>query len=511
MTEFHEHFRRVATRFLRTALVLDDKAYGRLEAIDGVLRPPPSRRSYRSDQIAITDNKPTDDLNSGRLVEGFARHGILCGVLDCVPGTEEPDELMNQADIVVLDWHMRGDYGAFALERIRRLAVEQHRLRIVAIYTGEPRLDVVGERIRESKVADGQCWEELPSEMLRCHNCYVALYCKEDTNPQPSFASRVVREDELADKVMSDFVQVVAGLVPALTLTVLAAVRDNAYRLLSGFGKRLDPAFLCHRACLPTPDDAETFVVGKVAGEMEEIMEEAVAAVRPAGVEAISAWMKNRTLSDEARKEMQRLLTSGKERKDELSSTELKGKSLTKRYRWFTEALAGEEASALDLEFAWVASQRVVVGQAPRKLHLGTIVRRGYRETEEFYVCIRPRCDSVRLKGRTPFLFLVLTEPKGGMGVATVVVKSGSGFVKKTVSSTPFVHDFEPLGESGTVETRVGSRTGRCFVDCGGTEFEWLGELRQEFAQRIVQQYGGQLGRVAAEDTEWLRRGARNQ
>ena len=502
MTEFNERFRLVATDFLRTAVVLDDRAYGSSEATGGALRPPPTRRSYRSDRVELTADGPSHDLDSAKLVEGFARHGILCGVLDCVPGTEEPGKLVEHADIVVLDWQMWGDGGEFALERIRRLAVDQYRLRIVAVYTGEPDLETIRSRISRSEVTDGQRWEDLPSGMLQCNSCYVALYCKEGTNPRPSLAGRVVHEGDLAEKLVADFVEIAAGLVPAVALTALTSVRDNAYRLLNSFANRLDPAFLCHRACLPTPDDAEAFVARKVAGEIEEIIGDAVAARQPAGLGAISAWLATREMSGEARNELRRLLAPGSDRAAQLLSPELHGNKPKKPHRWFTGKLAGEAAGDVDHEFAWLASHRIVVGDEPRRLHLGTVVGREYRGTQEFYVCIRPRCDSVRLTGHTPFLFLKLTE---GKGVATLVLRSSTGFVLKTVSSMPFVREFASCGGNGVVISRTFGPKGHCFVDSAGAEFEWLGELREEFAQRIVQRYGSHLGRVAAEDTEWLR------
>lgn len=503
MNEFHEHFRHIATEFLRTAVVLDDRAYGGSGASGGVLQRPPTRRSYRPDDGKIADSSESShDLNSARLVEGFARHGILCGVLDCRPGTREPDKVVEHADIVVLDWQMWGDGGESALERIRRLAVARHQLRIVAVYTGEPKLDAIRERIRGTEVANGRRWDGLPSGMLQCNNCYVALYCKEDANPRPSLADRVVHEGNLAGRVVADFVEIAAGLVPAVALTALTSVRDNAYRLLSSFAGGLDPAFLCHRACLETPDDAETLVARMMAGEIEEVIGDAVAARQPAGFRAISAWLETRDLNDQTRSELRRLLAPGGDRTAQLVSPELRGSKPKKPHRWFTGKLTGDTAPDVDLEFAWLASHRIVIGDQARRLHLGTVVGREHCGAQELYVCIRPRCDSVRLRGDTPFLFLTLTD---GKGVATMVLRNSTGLVLKTVSNIPFVHNFTPRGEDGVVMSRACGPKGHCFVDSAGAEFEWLGELREEFAQRIVQRYGSHLGRVAAEDTEWLR------
>ena len=47
------------------------------------------------------------------------------------------------------------------------------------------------------------------------------------------------------------------------------------------------------------------------------------------------------------------------------------------------------------------------------------------------------------------------------------------------------------------------------FRDTCGSTYEWLGELRAEFAQRIASAFAENLNRPAVDDSEWLRRLAR--
>lgn len=516
MTEFQKRFRHIATEFLRTAIVLDDRAYSGTARIGTALRPPPVRRSYRSGGGDSPVGDPgSHDLDTVRLVGGFAEQGILCGVLGMDGGEDARvvDKLMDRADVVVLDWQMRGDDGTFALDRLRHLTRDMSRLRIVAVYTGEAELDRIAGLIKSSVTTESN-WEGSPSRMLWNGSCYVALYCKEGTNTRSGFENRVVPEEDLADRMVTDFVTVVAGLLPAVALTALASVRNNAYRLLNSFGQRLDPAFLCHRSRLQAPDDAEALVAKMVSGEIEEIVEEAVAARQPAGLNAIEKWLGTTDLSEPARTDVRKLLATGDGGTVQLFSAELREKSPKKSHIWLAEELSRDSDPArVNYEFAWLASHRAVAGRGPRRLHLGTIVRKVCSESGEYYVCIRPRCDSVRLEIDTPFLFLVLTRGGGKWrldeGRLKLVIRTDTRFVVRFVSSKPFLRKFAPTDETGVVQTQVIKGKGQHFVDTDKTAFLWVGELRQEFAQRIAQNFGSHLARVAAEDSEWLRRMAR--
>ena len=44
------------------------------------------------------------------------------------------------------------------------------------------------------------------------------------------------------------------------------------------------------------------------------------------------------------------------------------------------------------------------------------------------------------------------------------------------------------------------------FTATDDTRFEWLGELKAQFAQRIAHRFASGLSRVAVDNTEWLRR-----
>ena len=43
-------------------------------------------------------------------------------------------------------------------------------------------------------------------------------------------------------------------------------------------------------------------------------------------------------------------------------------------------------------------------------------------------------------------------------------------------------------------------------MDSQGTKYYWLGELRFDFAQKIINEYSSEISRVGVNESEWLRR-----
>ena len=68
---------------------------------------------------------------------------------------------------------------------------------------------------------------------------------------------------------------------------------------------------------------------------------------------------------------------------------------------------------------------------------------------------------------------------------------------------------FAPVTPGSAVTASRDAATGRCYfttADEPGAVYDWIGELKPEFAQRIANQLATQLSRVAVNNTEWLRR-----
>ena len=162
----------------------------------------------------------------------------------------------------------------------------------------------------------------------------------------------------------------------------------------------------------------------------------------------------------------------------------------------------------LDERLAWIMSFRTVYNEPPPRLWLGSVVTMNEADGGKHLICMRPRCDCVRLKDETTFLFLPLVKPRKRMD--QIMVEIDSTFMRLGVGLDPsgwVLRQFQPAGGSRAVAaTKPESEGDFEFTDTRGVRYVWRGELKAEFAQRIAQTFTANLSRVAVDESEWLRR-----
>ena len=176
-----------------------------------------------------------------------------------------------------------------------------------------------------------------------------------------------------------------------------------------------------------------------------------------------------------------------------------------------SSSFAGGDAKNLNERLAWIMSSRTVFNAPPPSLWLGTVVSWASDIEEQYLLCMRPRCDFVRLKAETTFLFLPLSPPrKRGQ---QIVVRAGNQFKRFAIGLDPggwVLRRFSPSKEAGSVTaTKSGDDDRFQFTDSCSLQYMWLGELKAEYAQRIAQAFAADVGRIAVDESEWLRRVAK--
>ena len=288
-----------AQRFLQTAVVVDDEAYMALGGVDGpraeVVAPSRRTRASSQDDRAPVARGSVHTLNASSVMDSFSALGVICGV---VGPTDSAMETMRQADIVILDWLLLDGKPQRALKLLRELLAgegDRNSLRLVAIYTGEARLEEICATVFEelTKAHLDPEKDETKTTISYRHGRLV-LYAKSDVNLVKPLKHRSVAEEDLPGRLVKDFASMTSGLLPGIALASLTAVREGAHRVLDRFCADLDPAFLAHRACLSNPDDAERQIVNHVAEELRGLMDNAVAEESPAGADAVERWIRSK-------------------------------------------------------------------------------------------------------------------------------------------------------------------------------------------------------------------------
>ena len=535
MENYQQHSRKLAQRFLQTAVVVDDEAYMSSEEGSGPkgrLVIPDRRQRITNDNDQGSIGRSLNRLNASSVMDSFSALGIICGV---VGPTDKALATMRKADIIVLDWLLRDASPEYTLELLKKLLTEEtdkNSLRLVSIYTGENDLEGIREKITEMLEEVGLGPKPDENKILYQHG-RVVLYAKSDVKVTHHWGNYqiVFAAEKLPVRLVEDFASMTSGLLPAIALTSLAAVREGAHKVLDRFCSDLDPAFLAHRMCLTNPDDAERHIVESVAEELRGLIDNDVATESSAGKKAVECWMRKRH-EDKDFKDFKfvEFLPKGNPGNREKISIELVSKGFypcgrnyqiedkkidSKINRYIGDlskslSVSNNNVLGIDERLAWIMSFRMPYNEPPPTLRLGSVVTQLSGEGERHLICMRPRCDCVRLEEETSFFFLPLIDPSKEKE-QIVVRLSDNRFERLGIrfdSAGWVCQSFEPSQEHKAV---IAKKQNGHFefmekMDSCSTRYRWLGELRDAYAQRIAQNFGASLSRVATNDSEWLRR-----
>ena len=523
--EFNERCREIAKRFLLTAVVLDDQPYFEFP-VSGGLTPPGRGDHVATDGEQEEGTRDSHSLSATVLTASFVEQGLICGVIQ--PSAEEKmadlPAVVKRADIVVVDWRLNGDDGGRAVELLKCIMRDDanERLRLIAVYTGEPNIRGIGARIAGELEAAGHAFESSAGQdselVYSMRSCLVVIYAKQGTTLEPGLQTKAVSEHDLAARLIGDFTGMVEGLLPSVALTGLTSIRENAHRVLGRFETKLDPAFLTHRACLPSPGDSEQHMVAQLASELHGIMDEAVAKENPAGVDAIERWLAKFKGGERitfapgksmTRQQVMKLLTDGLDKAPGPLSKSRAHSIMTSGFARPQDGLPQE----LDRRLAAMMCFRTVFDRPLKRLWMGTAVRKQDESGDyQHLLCMRPRCDSVRMTKAGSFLFVPLSgHIRNTVQIVAPVeqdAESHPRFSVDTNMSEWLMVDFEPDGGVRSVVARRDGATSY-FVSTDDTRYEWIGELKLELAQSLAQSLASSLSGVALDRSEWLRRSER--
>lgn len=548
-TAFRSRTREVFESFLQTVVVLDDLAEmspsvteSTGDAISGPLTIPDYPQSPAPVDTA-TDRDPRGaHLDAKSVIDGFADIGSVCAVLNASRGDEFHERTVKaarRADIVVLDWKIHDSFGGETLGVVREILQDDRdarRLRLIAIYTGEPNLDDIYQQVRELIVGFYPDDDLDENDGLRMSKgpLNIVVLAKEGTltGAPPERRNQEVVEAQLADRLADEFALMTGGLVRNTAIAGVATIRANAHKVLGKFDPSLDPAYLGHRLLLHHPPEAEDHLVEALVSEVASVLEED----RPgagANVHAIEEWLGLREADglqltepfqfpgkQDAVAGWRDLLDQGFE---DAASTglSLAGKSVGKgrlRKR-ATEPFAedAQTAKRSNRRFAALLTLKTHYPGKPPRLSIGTVLRTREDDPDErYFLCLQPKCDSVRLRGWSgfPFIRLIPLEDVQVEGKGTslrLVVETGQdqwenlGIEPKP--SELSVLFFEPGSDPpGEVVGTEGQDRQFFFEDADKKQYHWIAQMKDEHALGVAGEVASALVRPGPNDAEWLRR-----
>jgi hypothetical protein len=383
----------------------------------------------------------------------------------------------------------------------------------------------------------------------------------------PPRKDRIVPFDQLPDYIISEYAELVKGVIPGATLHSIAAMRENTHKLLSILNCNLDGAYCLHRALLPEPSDSVDFAMNLITSEIETVIQTDAKARKIVDEEGLKSWFADyigdrdklpygksslsaKTIEksiingqlyndgiDTIKREyssiwIQAKTDNGQPLKDDDGTiiTPDKAKEYIEKNKWkrikgcdppnetrFAEVLYNSSGKAIYgcSELSHLQCTARDIGnrlypdnsQSPT-LQLGTILKKRKGGSCEWFLCLTPLCDCVRLEGETNFLFLQLYS--GKKSSADIIIKTQDGTYEPLIVKKDKLRiltiPFEPRNGSDRINAKRWRKEWR--VKSKGPSYQWVGELRYTKALAIVHYVVANTSRVGVDEFEWLRRQA---
>jgi hypothetical protein len=516
MTKLEEFSRDAARRYLQSAVFVDDEIFDTHSGkpLDPADVPKPRKPVYlREDVVQATDQakQEAEDIPPSHpkdLVSSFALAGIICALYE--PPTDFPTEpgsvifkLCERPDIIILDWVFSADRGEKALNLISALVRQSHEefpnhTRLLSIYTTDPSLvgvaEQIGDRLRKDK------FEAEPVRSpcrLQSGATRLVVFGKDGKRIGKDEEAFTVKDAELANRLIQEFVEMNAGVLPSYALRGMGAIRRNSKRILDRFHHGMDGAFLLHRVLVSKSEEAFDQLPELLADELRAVLEDEHLDATQAASIATSA-------------------VEGNDISGEDTDAIQYAQGGTTPSRVVNKKLLVADKNSVPLghqHLAALFSNRTQYSKDFRTLTYGTVVRRRLAAESpwEFAFCLIPICDSLRLetkKARFPFWRLVedLYTGSGKRRGMVLYLPEGS-LITLTAGgkATDMLWLEEFTVDAATQTVRAAATDGVFRFDGTESQIQWVAQLKPLHAQRIALDIGDHLSRVGLDEAEWLR------
>lgn len=542
-----DHVRKAVLKFLKTAVVIDNDP--REKTTTTTANPETTEDSGLGDE-AFTLAPPVapsghDDaqniLDIRKISDSFSEQGMACAFVLPEDSDQNEDKIRKRvvcaaktADILVIDWHLRPRSSSLTLKLLEEIAEsdasENGRMRLICIYTGEPLDTHILDQAKEKLSTDGVTFENLTNKS----NFH---FCAKSKNSLLVLANKnSTQADILPTQLIDLFAELANGLVPAFALAAIGAVRKNTHHMLTRFGNTLDSAYIANRLITNPPGDVAELMRELLVAECDNAI--GLDSVADGFLEppAISAWLDVQNIAAFTypnskpdsepisfdRQAIDGLLKNGiNDHGVKISNTQKI--EFPEFYRGLlSQTLAGtiEKSRVSENEFSrLVTFRREAHGSAAGlqsnewlpSLTTGTLLKRTVDGSSKYYFCFTPACDTLRLSGSRPFVFLEGVEKSSQYNM--VVMEEGVSTPLFFDKNYPKVVTFSFKPDRQTkrvraVKKNIENEHSRYIFspdDQKNCELSWVGEVRYGRAMSEMATLASRWMRVGVLDSEHLR------
>ena len=530
---FFNKSKNIANDFIQSIVFLDDRAY---------------TRDNHHGQGNI------NDLHAPEISKIFAREEKICAVYDPETLNDISDfkQIATKSDIIILDWFIDireeiegGDEeddaeeddvrGKYTLDIISSLIDPDNydRLKIILVYTGEIDLVDISEKIRDLNPA-----LSLDTDVLRLQIGKTIIFVRAKSNNQegidnrfahlPSLNDKVLKYRDLPGFLLEEFTKITSGLLTNFALLSITSLRNNTSKVLGLFSNDLDPAYLGHKSLIPKQEDAEDLLIELFGDSIKDLLYYSGINIKLG--KDINDWIDSNVIAEKFEHNNKKYdkdlvaikgLLSSKEEdaKKRFSSLltgahgEVKNHLLDNPTKIFTNNSNLKNVENQNKNFAKLTHHKslFIPKEIEPKLTLGSLIKS--TKGDKYYICIQQKCDSVRISKGTErkFLFLPLSVVSdGNKGKFDLITNSDIELRKDKNSYSIRTIKFCSNNDLGIIKA-VKNEQGKYifkqkYTEATDEQFEWILDLKDLHAQRIVIDYTNSLSRVGLDESEWLRK-----
>ena len=532
MPTFAELSKDIVCHFLHSVILADDRIEFKSESLPAIINHPTRESTaFTSTDTEVKVSEKTIDVKP--ILDEFMLKGIPCSFLALNESIKPNIYIRNfeKADAIILDWQVNSDGGEFILQILESLIGNDKRnLKVILIYTGFPHLKSIIQKIKEK--FNDIAFETEPNHgcSIRYGSTSISVYAKTILSVDSELASRVLSDNQLVDALISDFTNITSGLVSNAALKAISIIRQNTHKLISLFNNNLDPAFLANRCLLTNSSDSEEQLLDIIGSEIKSLFV-CNDAVMPISKEVIREYIieflpdretdflfpiKDGFESIEIPEKIDReslikfteigienfFIRFDTPKNDKIRFTQNCHSNLTKQY-----CHNSIDPLISNISFANLTSTRQKLNSdfLPM-LTLGSILKFETKLGEDYWLCIQPKCDSVRVEKNREFLFASLKK-NDSKEKFDFAIDDKSGIICFDIDLTIYKAKYFKFKANANKTVKAILKDGN-FIFVGETSMEWIGELKNDFAQHISNRFASNLSRVGINHSEWLRRGA---